>query len=64
MSRIYQTPTKCGTRLDLRYSFRKEFCGRAGLAYVVRCCGDYVGAGDSEDEARLIASAHQAGRQG
>ncbi len=60
MCRQYQTPNQSGTRLDLRYSFRKEFCGRAGLAYVVRYCGDYIGAGNSEDEARLIASAHQA----
>lgn len=63
MSRIYQTPNTAGSRLDLRYSYRKEFCGRAGLAYVARFCGDCIGTANTADEIRLVISAHQASRE-
>lgn len=49
---------------DKRYSVRLEFCGHEVALYVLRFCGEWVGAFNSIPAATLRAVGHKAARLG
>jgi hypothetical protein len=49
-------------RKDTRYSIQLEYCGYARRRWVVRFCGDWVGAGENRTDANAIARRHIAAR--
>lgn len=49
--------------LDSRYSIDLEFCGYGHPVYVVRWCGEWLGASDDHITGELIAFNHKNERE-
>lgn len=47
---------------DKRYTIEREFTGRVRPQWVVRFCGRWIGARDTIEEARELASAYECER--
>lgn len=59
-----QHPITNNGRTDERYSVRLEYCGHEKPHYVVRFCGEWIGQSQFYGSALMLASGHNARRNG